>query len=53
MANFGGSEVGCSENGGKEEKLKGINNKQIFLRITHLIISKKRTEVLYLLIAAG
>lgn len=53
VANFGGREVGCSENGGKEETLKGINNKQISLGITHLIISKKRTEVLCLLIAAG
>lgn len=35
-----------------ERKKSWINNKQI-LRITHLIISKKRTEVLCLLIAAG
>lgn len=41
MAKFGGSEVGRSENGGKNEKLKGTNNEQIFVRITHLIISKK------------
>lgn len=40
VANFAGSEVGCSEEGGKEEELKGINNKQIFIRITYLIISK-------------
>lgn len=53
VANFGGSEVGCSENGGKEEKLKGINTKQIFLTITHVIIPKTRTEVWGLLMAAG
>lgn len=27
VANFGGSEVGCSENAEKDEKLKGIDNK--------------------------
>lgn len=53
VANFWGSEVGFSENGGKEEKLKGINNKQIFIRITHLIISQGRLKCCVGLIVAA
>lgn len=52
VANFGGSEVGCSENPGNEEKLKGINNKQIFIRIAHLIYQIKDWGIVFLIATA-